>query len=150
MEVLSQRASDYTSTLQAQILGNGAVQTWLCLRVSCPAVSVLSWPSCRTFGFNYHICDSEFPSNLDRIKRSLDFSPERVWPSPTADLKRVSNLAWSCAVMNDSLMFGIRAPPFDARRPFGFEEVEDPVWKEAAIWLKPVGCDEIGDCAGGA
>ena len=87
----------------------------------------------------YHIWDKELPSNFDLISRSLDLSPDSVCPSPTADLNKVSNFTWSCAVINDSLIFGIFAPlDFDARRPLaGAAEGVD--LKLSAIAAKPVG-----------
>lgn len=89
--------------------------------------------------FSYHICDNELPSNLDRISRSLDLSPDSVWPSPAADLNNVSNLAWSCAVMNDSLIFGIfDAFAFDVRRPRA-GAAAGVALKLSAICAKPVG-----------
>ena len=88
----------------------------------------------------YHICDRESPSSLDLKSRSLAFSPDIVvCPSPTADLNRVSNLAWSCAVMNERRMFGILLEAFSARFVWGFACEDEPVWKDAAISLKPVG-----------
>lgn len=55
-----------------------------------------------------------------------------------ADLKSVSNLAWSCDVINDSLMLGIWfGAVLSTRRPWGF--AVPPVLKELAISLKPVG-----------
>lgn len=69
-----------------------------------------------------------------------------VEESPTADLKRVSNFDWSWAVMNDSLMLGIVLGGFlSPLRPWGFGV--PPVWKDAVISLKPVGCGFTG--AGG-
>jgi hypothetical protein len=83
--------------------------------------------------------DRESPSSLDLISRSLAFSPVMVvCESPTADLKSVSNLAWSWAVMKDSRMFGILLTCFSALRPLGLGV--PPVWKDAAISVKPVGC----------
>lgn len=63
-------------------------------------------------------------------------------PSPTADLKSVSNLDWSWAVMKDSRMLGILLEEDFGRLPAGFGV--PPVWKDAAIWLKPVACGLIG------
>lgn len=60
--------------------------------------------------------------------------------SPTADLNSVSNLAWSCAVMKDSLIFGIL---FDvlggALAAAECTSGAPPVRKDAAIAEKPVG-----------
>lgn len=69
----------------------------------------------------YQICDRESPSSLDRNSRSRAFSPVMVaWPSPTADLNKVSNLAWSWAVINDSRMLGILVVGLLSLLPFGF------------------------------
>lgn len=92
---------------------------------------------------SYQICDSASPSNLDLSKRSLAFSPDIVAePSPTADLKSVSNFAWSAAVIKDSLMLGILVCDLDALRPLGL--AVPPVWKDAATSANPVGCGLIG------
>lgn len=40
--------------------------------------------------------------------------PSKACPSPTADLKSCSNLAWSVAVKNDNLIFGILALDADS------------------------------------
>ena len=75
-----------------------------------------------------------------------------AWAVPTADLKSCSNLAWSWAVMNESLMFGIL---------FVFAGgacCDEPVdLNESAIWAEvmPVGWGSCGwaggaCCAGGA
>jgi hypothetical protein len=108
----------------------------------------ISFPNSKNYNqilMSYHIWDKELPSNFDLIKRSLDLSPESVCPSPTADLNKVSNFAWSCAVMNDSLMFGILAPfDFDALRPLA-GAADGAVLKLSAIAAKPVGW---GFCTG--
>ncbi len=41
------------------------------------------------------------------MSRSRAWSPDMAWALPTADLNSCSNFAWSCAVINDSLIFGI-------------------------------------------
>lgn len=98
---------------------------------------------------SYHIWDNELPSNFDLINRSLDLSPDSVCPSPTADLNKVSNFAWSCAVMNDNLIFGIFAPfDFDALRPLA-GAAEGVVLKLSAIAAKPVGWGFWTGAAGG-
>lgn len=62
---------------------------------------------------------------------SRAFSPDMVvCPSPTADLNKVSNLAWSWAVMKDNLMLGILVPLLACA---GLGADCPPVWKEAAI-----------------
>ena len=72
-----------------------------------------------------------------------------VDPSPTADLNSVSNLAWSAAVINDSLILGIALVFFGGSgrlRP-GFAPV---AWNDAAISVNPVGWGFIaaGGCEG--
>ncbi|KAI6766545.1 hypothetical protein HG531_011767 [Fusarium graminearum] len=71
-------------------------------------------------------------------------------PSPTADLNKVSNLAWSCAVIKDSRMLGILLGcGFSGLRPRGF--AVPPVWKDAAISVKPgIQCIVAGEAAAAA
>lgn len=104
---------------------------------------------CCIHPISHQICDRELPSSLDRSNRSLDLSPDNVCPSPTADLNNVSNFAWSCAVMNDSRMFGILAPfDLDALRPRA-GAADGVVLKLSAIAAKPVGCGLTGAGGGG-
>lgn len=94
----------------------------------------------------YQIWPSASPSSLDRNSKSLAFSPVMVvCPSPTADLNSVSNLAWSGAVINERRIFGTVLVFLVGALGFGFAA---PVWKEAAISLKPVGCGFTGTGGG--
>lgn len=61
-------------------------------------------------------------------------SPDKACAFPTADLNSCSNLAWSCAVMKESRMFGILVPL--AGTGGGTEDDELPR-NESAI------CDEV-------
>ena len=93
------------------------------------------------------IWESESPSSFERSRRSRARSPDMVLElSPTADLNRVSNCAWSLAVMNDSRILGILFV-LDGRVSCWREDAP-AAWKEAAIWLKPVAWGFTG--AGGA
>lgn len=69
--------------------------------------------------------------------------------SPTADLNKVSNLAWSAAVMNAKRILGILLA-FGAVVVVvvgvGAAVLEDR--KEAAIWLKPVAWGFMGAAGG--
>lgn len=94
------------------------------------------------------MCDRASPESLDRINRSRAWSPERACAEPTADLNSCSNLAWSCAVMNDNLMLGIL---LDFAGTGGGACCEEVPLKESAICdeVMPVGCGRCG-WAGGA
>lgn len=85
---------------------------------------------------SYQMCESESPSRRDLISRSLALSPESVASSPTADLNRVSNLAWSWAVMKERRTLGILLAFLGW---VSWVALVPPVWNDAAIWLKPVG-----------
>jgi hypothetical protein len=87
--------------------------------------------------------ESASPDSLERIKRSRAWSPDKAWASPTADLNSCSNLAWSCAVMKDSRMFGILVVL--AGTGGGTEDAELPR-NESAICadVMPVGCGRCG------
>ena len=94
------------------------------------------------------MCESASPSSLDRNSRSRALSPDMVVPSPTADLNKVSNLAWSDAVMKDNRILGILLACFLAGAPVGWLWAP-PVLKEAAMALKPVGWATTGLGGGG-
>lgn len=100
---------------------------------------------CHHVGCTHQMCESESPSSLERSNKSLALSPDMVNSfSPTADLNKVSNLAWSAAVMNARRMLGILLA-FGAVVVVvgvGAAVLEDR--KEAAIWLKPVGWGFMG------
>ena len=72
-------------------------------------------------------------------------SPESVASSPTADLNNVSNLAWSWAVMKERRTLGILLAFLGRESRVA---LVPPVWKDAAIWLKPVGWGFTGWAGG--
>lgn len=117
--------------------------------VQAQLVLVFSMCTCYPPLMTYHICESESPSSLDRSNKSLAFSPDIVDSvSPTACLNRVSNLAWSAAVMKLSRIFGILFD-FGAGALLATGATVPPVRNDAAIWLKPVAWGFIG-AGGGA
>jgi len=86
--------------------------------------------------------------SFDRISKSRAWSPDMACASPTADLNSCSNLAWSGAVMKDSLIFGILLDL--AGGGGGIDWDADVALNELAICAEvmPVGCGRWG-CGGG-
>lgn len=101
--------------------------------------------SCRQ---TYQMWDSASPGSLERSSRSRAWSPDIACAVPTADLNSCSNFAWSCAVMKDSLIFGILLVFAGTGGGAGCDEPVD--LNESAICddVMPVGCGRCG-CAGG-
>ena len=62
-------------------------------------------------------------------------------------MNKVSNLAWSCAVMKPRRILGIFIAALGSLRPLGL--AVPPVWKEAAISLNPVACGFWTGAGGG-
>jgi hypothetical protein len=78
--------------------------------------------------------------SFDRINRSRAWSPDMACALPTADLNSCSNFAWSGAVMNDNLMFGILLVFAGGGGGIDWEAVVDLNELATCEEVMPVGC----------